>query len=33
VIIFTAAAEAASYDGTTTTPLTGDDAADIIAIQ
>jgi prepilin-type N-terminal cleavage/methylation domain-containing protein len=33
VIIFTAAAEAASYDGTTTTTLTGDDAADIIAIQ
>jgi len=33
VIIFTAAGEAASYDGTTNTPLTGDDAADIIAIQ
>ncbi len=33
VIIFTAASEAASFDGTTNTPLTGDDAADIIAIQ
>jgi len=33
VIIFTAAGEAASYDGTTNTSLTGDDAADIIAIQ
>lgn len=33
VIIFTAAGEAASYDGTTITPLTGDDAADIISIQ
>lgn len=33
VIIFTAAGDAASYDGTTNTPLTGDDAADIIAIQ
>ncbi len=33
VIIFTASGEAASYDGTTNTPLTGDDAADIIAIQ
>jgi prepilin-type N-terminal cleavage/methylation domain-containing protein len=33
VIIFTAAAEAKSFDGTATTSLTGDDAADIIAIQ
>ena len=33
VIIFTAAGEAASYDGATITTLTGDDAADIIAIQ
>ncbi|MSR72751.1 MAG: prepilin-type N-terminal cleavage/methylation domain-containing protein [Opitutales bacterium] len=33
VIIFTAAGEAASFDGTTITPMTGDDAADIIAIQ
>jgi len=33
VIIFTAAADAASYDGTTIAPLTADEAADIIAIQ
>ena len=33
VIIFTAAADAKSFDGTATTSLTGDDAADIIAIQ
>jgi prepilin-type N-terminal cleavage/methylation domain-containing protein len=33
VIIFTAAGEAASFDGVTNTPLTADEAADIIAIQ
>jgi prepilin-type N-terminal cleavage/methylation domain-containing protein len=33
VIIFTAASDAASFDGTTITPLTADEAADIIAIQ
>jgi prepilin-type N-terminal cleavage/methylation domain-containing protein len=33
VIIFTAASEAASFDGTTITPLTADEAADIVAIQ
>ena len=33
VIIFTAAGDATSYDGVTKTPLTGDDAADIIALQ
>ena len=33
VIIFTAAAEAKSFDGATITPLTADEAADIIAIQ
>jgi prepilin-type N-terminal cleavage/methylation domain-containing protein len=33
VIIFTAASDAKSYDGATITPLTADEAADIIAIQ
>ena len=33
VIIFTAAGDAASFDGTTITPMRGDDPADIIAIQ
>ncbi len=33
VIIFTAASDAKSYDGVTITPLTADEAADIIAIQ
>lgn len=33
VIIFTAASDAASFDGVTITPLTADEAADIIAIQ
>jgi hypothetical protein len=33
VIIFTAAAEAKSFDGSTITVLTADEAADIIAIQ
>jgi hypothetical protein len=33
VIIFTAAAEAKSFDGSTITVMTADEAADIIAIQ
>ena len=33
VIIFTAASDAKSYDGVTISPLTADEAADIIAIQ